>query len=83
MSVSHTPGEWTTKIRKRIRATLAEREISAAEVARRAGWRQQYLARRLTPKNPVPFSVADIEAIAIAIGIDPAALTTDREQVAA
>ena len=83
MTVSHTPGKWATRIRLRVRAVLAEHEVSASEVARRCGWRQQYLARRLTPTNPVPFSVADLEAIAAALGISPTEITNDREAVAA
>jgi hypothetical protein len=84
MSVIYTRSEWVTRdrVRKRVRAVLAERDVSASEIARRVGWRQQYLARRLTPRNPVPFSIADIETIAFALGLDPTALTTDREVAA-
>lgn len=74
MPVSHTRSEWSTRVRLRVREALAEHKMSAAYVARQAGWRQQYLARRLTPTRPVPFSVDDLAKIAAVLGVAPKAL---------
>lgn len=55
--------------------------MSAAALARLLGWRQSYLARRMSGRTP--FDVADIEAIANALEILPADLAADRTAVAA
>lgn len=84
MTESYAPSDWTNRVRKRVRATIAESDFREAEVARRAGWTQSYMARRLTARKPVPLSVADIEAIARVLGIPPTDLIpSDREAVAA
>ena len=83
MTQNHPPGDYATRTRIRVRMALAKHEVSAAEVARRAGWKQSYIARRLTRTDPVPFTVTDIEAIADALGIPVADLVTERTEVAA
>lgn len=60
-------------VAERVRAVLAEQKVSAAEVARRCGWLQPYIARRLKPESKqfVPFSATDLVSIAEALDVDP------------
>jgi transcriptional regulator with XRE-family HTH domain len=45
-----------------LRATLARKRISAAELARRLGWSQSYMARRIDGRNALDMD--DLEGIA-------------------
>lgn len=45
-----------------VRAELARQRISGRQAARRLGWTQQALSRRLT--GDIPFNVADLDALA-------------------
>jgi len=74
---------WANQVRKHIRGVLFGREIRATEVARRCGWSQSYIAHRLSPRGTYPLSVADIEAIATAIGVAPEDLIPTRQEIAA
>jgi lambda repressor-like predicted transcriptional regulator len=51
-----------------IRALLARRRISAAELARRTGLKQSTLARRMTGETA--FDLDDLELIAATLGVD-------------
>jgi len=55
-----------------VRVELAKRRMSAAELARRAGMKQQRLARRMTGNTA--FDVDDLAAIAKVLDIPMAAL---------
>lgn len=79
MPVTHTPSEWMTRVRHRTREALAENKISAAELGRRIGRKQQYMSRRLKARDPIPFSGADIEAIARALDIPLSTFFADQE----
>jgi len=59
-------------VARRVREVLAEAGVSAAEVARRIDWTQAYMARRMS--GTVPFSVADLIVIALALGLTPTRL---------
>lgn len=74
---------WANQVRRHVRGVLSEREIRASEVARRCGWSQSYIAHRLSPRGTYALSVADLEAIAVAIGIAPADLIPTRQEIAA
>lgn len=50
-----------------LRAQLARRRISASELARRIGWKQPYMARRIDGR--VALDLDDLELIAQALGI--------------
>jgi len=45
-----------------VRAEMARRQLSGVRAARRLGWTQNYISRRLS--GTVPFDVADLLAIA-------------------
>lgn len=49
-----------------VRAYLARRRLSASKAAKAIGWKQQYLARRLS--GDVPFRVDELEALAGLLG---------------
>ena len=50
------------RITEEIRVALARRKMSASELARRAGWGQGYIARRMDGRAPL--SVDDLDRIA-------------------
>lgn len=54
-------------ITERVRETLAELEVSAAEVARRLDWTQPYIARRMAGR--VPWLASDLQAVAAALDV--------------
>jgi transcriptional regulator with XRE-family HTH domain len=53
-----------------VRATLARKRLSAVKLAGQLGWSQTYMARRMSGVQP--FDVDDLEAVAAALGMDPA-----------
>lgn len=55
-----------------LRATLARKRISAAELARRLGWSQSYMARRVDGRQALDLD--DLERIAAALDVEPAEL---------
>lgn len=55
-----------------LRAQLARRRISASELARRIGWKQPYMARRIDGR--VALDMDDLELIARALGVAVAQL---------
>jgi transcriptional regulator with XRE-family HTH domain len=63
-------------VARHVRQVLSEAGVSAAEVARRLGWTQAYLARRMT--HGVPFSAADLMAIAGVLNIPATRLVPER-----
>lgn len=72
-------------VARHVRQVLSEAGVSAAEVARRLGWTQAYMARRMicsaaqsvTPRG-VPFSAADLMAIAGVLNIPATRLVPER-----
>ena len=50
-----------------VRAWMARRQRSGANVARELGWTEVYLSRRLLGR--VPFDVADLEALAVLLEV--------------
>ena len=50
-----------------LRATLARRRISAAELARRLGWSQAYMARRVDGR--IALNMDDLDKIRAELGI--------------
>lgn len=65
---------------KRVRVLLAEHDISAAALARRIGWQQSYIARRL--RGRVPWRADDLSLIAGELGVDVTVLLGTPERVA-
>lgn len=59
----------------RVRATLAVKRVSGAELARRMEVSPTYVWRRVN--GEVPFDVADLERIADLIGVPVGELLTD------
>jgi transcriptional regulator with XRE-family HTH domain len=57
-------------VRAEIRAEIARQGLTQSEVARRIGTYPQWLNRRLNGDDPYELSVADVEAIAAALGVD-------------
>jgi len=55
-----------------LRAILARKRISAAELARRVGWSQSYMARRVDGRAAM--DVDDLEAVAKALDVPVRAL---------
>lgn len=51
-----------------VRAELARQRISGRQAARRLGWTQQALSRRLT--GDIPFNVAELAELAGLLGIE-------------
>lgn len=56
------------QISGRVRALLAERDISGSELARRLGLTQSYVSRRL--RDDVPWRASDLALIARELGVD-------------
>ena len=50
-----------------VRAEMARQRISGRQAARRLGWTQPYLSRRLT--GDIPFDVADLADLADLLGV--------------
>jgi len=68
MSDLHPPtGRLRARTAEEIRVLLARRRMSAAELARRTGMRQQALSRRMTGETA--WDVDDLEVIAAALGV--------------
>lgn len=65
-------GRLRERTAEEIRALLARRRISAAELARRTGLKQSTLARRMTGETA--FDVDDLELIAEVLGVSVADL---------
>jgi transcriptional regulator with XRE-family HTH domain len=59
--------EADTAITERVRSTLAELGVSAAELARRMNVKQPYIARRMT--GDVPWRAIDLQLAAAALGV--------------
>lgn len=59
-----------------LRATLARKRISAAELARRLGWSQSYTARRVDGRNAIDMD--DLQRIAEVLEVEPADLLPTR-----
>lgn len=81
MQFSKAPDDFPSRVRLRVRLALTEQRVSAAALSRRLGWSQSYIAHRLTGRRP--FTVEDLTAIAEELGIAPARLIADRDEVAA
>lgn len=62
---------------KRVRAALAEHDVSAAALARRLGRSQSYLARRL--RGRVPWRADDLASIARELGVNTTVLLGEPE----
>ena len=62
-----------------LRATLARKRVSAAEAARRLGWSQTYMARRVDGRAPL--DVDDLERIAEVLEVTVADLLPRRQRV--
>lgn len=79
------PSGIATQVRRRIRALLAEREMDVIDLAKKVGWSRSAASRRLGRcADPTPLSIAEIEAVALALDVPVAViLPTGREQVAA
>lgn len=50
------------QVAEEARALLARRRVSGRQIGKMLGWSPAYLSRRLT--GQIPFSVADLEALA-------------------
>lgn len=58
------------RIAAEVRAEMARQGISQQALADRLGWLQNRLSRRLTDgKTAVPFTVAELTAVAAALGV--------------
>ena len=61
---------------RRVRGLLAEHRVTGFELARRTGWSQAYVSRRIRGK--VAWRADDLPVIAEALGIDAADLLPER-----
>lgn len=68
-------GHLRERTAEEIRVILARRKMSAAELARRTGIRQQNLSRRMTGETA--FDLDDLEVIAQALGVKVSDLVND------
>lgn len=63
------------RIAAEVRAEMARQKISQQTLADRLGWSQPRLSRRATDgKTAVPFTVAELAAVAAALGVPLAQL---------
>jgi len=62
-------------VARRVRAAIDDAGISAAEIARRVGKTQSYIARRMS--GEVAFSAPDLISISVAAGVALQALLPD------
>lgn len=63
------------EIAKRVRDAIDRAGISQSELARRIGWPQPRLNRRLTPADyAAPFTAAELVDVAAALGVPVAEL---------
>lgn len=72
MRIDHTDaGDLVgVQVAAEVRAEMARQEISQQALADRLGWQQSRLSRRLTGgKTAVPFTVAELGAVAAALGV--------------
>lgn len=53
-----------------VRAWLGRRNISANQAAKKLGWTQPYISRRIS--GHVPFNVGDLDQLGELLGVDPA-----------
>lgn len=67
-------GSLARRIGAEIRAEMARQDISQEELARRLGWSQQWVSRRITGVTPV--DAGELEAIAAALGVPVSQLLT-------
>ena len=81
MKMTQSPSDYPTRVRRRVRVALAEHEISASEMARRCGWTQSYISRRMAGRSP--FDVADLARIAEELGIGVSSLTAEPAEAVA
>lgn len=80
MSEQHSPtpaGKLRERAAEELRAVLARRRMSGAELARRTGMKQPYLSRRMT--GEVPFDLDDLEIIARELEVSVTQLLADAE----
>lgn len=72
------PPDFNRRVVESIRAELARQGINWQELGRRVGHNANWVSRRLSPRiDPSyrqPLALADIEAIADVLGVDPAQL---------
>lgn len=54
-------------IAERVKETLADLGVSAAELGRRCGWSQPYIARRMAGR--VPWLATDLQSVAAALEV--------------
>lgn len=85
MSQPYPQGGIATQARRRIRAILAERDMDIKDLAALVGWKRSTASRKVgRSADQQALSLADVEAIASALGIPMSAiLAADGEQVAA
>lgn len=75
MDTASTPVQ--ERVAAEARAQLARRRISGRQVGAMLGWTPAYVSRRLT--GQIPFSLSDLEALAMALDIPISELITRRE----
>lgn len=66
-------------VSEEVRVAMARRRINGVELARRLGVSQAWVSRRLSAETP--FDVDDLERIARALDVEPAALIPRSERV--
>lgn len=81
MHVNDTLSGIRQAVASAVRVELARRNMSAAELARRAGVRQSYISRRMTGESP--FNIDDLARIADVLGVQMADLLPRTSQAAA
>lgn len=62
-------GRFARTVAAEVRAAMARRYLSAAQLAELAGLSRSYIGKRL--RNETPFTLNDIEAICAALGEEP------------
>jgi transcriptional regulator with XRE-family HTH domain len=62
------PGPLARAFSGHVRMVMARDRVTAKELAAKAGISRSYLGKRL--RDEVPFSLNDVEAISLALGLD-------------
>ena len=78
MSANDQPAyavDFSRQVSRRITAAMALAGVrSSVDLARRVGWKEDMLDRRLRERDPVPWRFTEVAVIATALGWDPWAL---------
>lgn len=77
MRVNETPTAFEKAVASEVRAEMARQQVTQKALGEKLGWPQQKLSRRVS--GAVPFDVAELDAIAVALGISVMKLLPETE----